>query len=188
MARSLLPVPSSSDIPMSPARRPVCLAPLLLFTAVSHLAAQAPAGCTAQEHRQFDFWVGEWTVTTPQGDLAGTNRIDRTLGGCVLQEHWTGSKGGHGTSFNLWTAADGKWHQVWVDDSGSMLVLSGSLDGARMVMTGTHPTPGLSGGTTLERITWTPLPGGTVRQEWDASTDGGTTWSSQFDGVYTRTH
>ena len=158
----------------------------LLYLLVSSLSAQGSPACEAAEHRQFDFWVGDWTVTTPQGDLAGTNRIERTLKGCVLVENWSGSKGGAGNSFNLWTAVDGRWHQVWVDDSGNMLALSGGFDGKRMVLTGAHPTPGRPALTTTERITWTPLEAGTVRQLWESSTDGGVTWTSQFDGLYTR--
>ena len=162
-----------------------CLLPLLLVL-VTSLAAQGSPSCEAPEHRQFDFWIGSWTVTTPQGDLAGTNRIERTLKGCVLVENWTGSEGGSGNSFNLWTASDGKWHQVWVDDSGNMLSLAGGLEGNRMVLTGTHTTPGRPTVTTVERITWTPLDGGSVRQLWESSPDGGATWTSQFDGTYTR--
>lgn len=175
---------------MSLPRRPLAIAvPILagLLVITSALSAQSPPGCDAPEHRQFDFWIGSWTVTTPQGDLAGTNRIERTLKGCVLVENWAGSKGGSGNSFNLWTATDGKWHQVWVDDSGTMLTLVGGLQGTSMVLTGTHAAPGRPGVTSTERITWTPLDGGRVRQLWESSTDGGTTWSSQFDGLYTRT-
>lgn len=174
---------------MPPLCRPFVHAVALLACLVvvaPRLSAQAPQGCQAPEHRQFDFWVGDWTVTTPQGNLAGTNRIERTLQACVLVEHWIGSKGGAGNSFNLWTATDGKWHQVWVDDSGNMLTLAGGLDGTRMVLAGTHPTPGQPAVTTTERITWTPVAGGTVRQLWESSIDGGTTWTTQFDGLYTR--
>ncbi len=175
---------------MPPLRRPLGhVVPFLacLFCFVTRLSAQAPQGCASPEHRQFDFWIGDWSVTTPQGDLAGTNRIERTLQGCVLVENWVGSKGGAGNSFNLWTAADGKWHQVWVDDSGNMLALSGGMQGSSMVLTGTHPAPSRPSVTVTERITWTPLDGGKVRQFWESSTDGGTTWASQFDGIYTRT-
>ena len=34
------------------------------------------------------------------------------------------------------------------------------------------------------RITWTPNPDGSVRQLWEASQDGGATWSMLFDGLY----
>jgi hypothetical protein len=38
----------------------------------------------------------------------------------------------------------------------------------------------------VQRITWTPLPDGRVRQHWESTTDGGRTWSTVFDGYYTR--
>jgi hypothetical protein len=150
------------------------------------LPAQAKPACAAAAYRQFDFWVGDWTVTDPRGNVAGTNRIERILDGCVLQEHWVGSKGGSGTSLNMWNAAEGRWRQVWMDGTGSLLELRGGLDGVAMVMSGEHSTPGRAGGVTLERITWTPLAGGDVRQLWQSSTDGGATWTTQFDGRYVR--
>jgi hypothetical protein len=159
---------------------------LLLLLAPARVHAQAPSACDAPEHRQFDFWIGRWKVTNPKGDIVGTSRIERTLNGCVLQEFWSGSKGGAGTSLNLWSAADRRWRQVWADDSGTLLELSGGLEARAMVLRGVHPTPGVPGGTTTERITWTPLEGGTVRQHWESSTDGGGTWTTQFDGLYTR--
>ena len=148
--------------------------------------AQGQQGCTASEYRQFDFWIGDWTVTTPKGKTAGTNRIESILGGCVLQEHWVSSNGGDGTSRNMGNAADGTWRQIWMDAGGNLLELKGRLEGGRMVLTGTHPTPGTPGSVTIERVTWTPREDGTVRQHWEASTDGGTTWATQFDGLYTR--
>ena len=46
--------------------------------------------CTKAEFRQFDFWLGDWEVTLPDGKVAGTNKIESILGGCVLQESWAG--------------------------------------------------------------------------------------------------
>lgn len=165
------------------------LPPLVLFlslAAASALAAQSPQGCTAPEYRQFDFWVGTWTVTLPNGAVAGTNRIESILGGCALQEHWSSARGGDGTSLNLWHAADSTWRQVWVDGSGGLLELSGGLVDGSMILSGTARVAGGSGGTTLNRITWTPNSDGTVRQLWESSPDGGTTWTTQFDGRYAR--
>ena len=175
-------------MPPSRTRFPSVLlvAGICLLSVADLLVAQAPPACAAAEYHQFDFWVGDWTVTTPQGALAGTNRIERTVDGCVLQEHWVGSQGGSGTSLNMWVAADKRWHQVWMDASGSMLELKGALEGSNMVMSGEHATAGASGGVTIERITWTPQPGGSVRQLWESSKDGGATWTTQFDGVYVR--
>jgi len=162
------------------------LCAVVILASAGTLLAQAKPGCAAPEYHQFDFWIGDWTVTDPHGNAAGTNRIERILDGCVLQEHWLGAKGGGGTSLNMWDATDGRWHQVWMDVSGGMLQLRGKLEGSSMVMSGEHPTRGGAGGVTVERITWTPLAGGNVRQLWESSGDGGATWTTQFDGTYVR--
>ena len=163
------------------------LATVILLLVLPRLAvAQGRQGCAAPEYRQFDFWVGDWTVTTPKGKTAGTNRIESILGGCVLQEHWVSSNGGDGTSLNMWNAADSTWRQVWMDAGGNLLELEGRLVSGSMVLTGAHPTPGKPGSVTIERVTWTPREGGMVRQHWEASTDGGATWATQFDGLYVR--
>jgi hypothetical protein len=54
------------------------------FGAVAWTLALA-APCDAPAHREFDFWLGEWEVRTPDGKLAGTNRIEREHDGCVLR-------------------------------------------------------------------------------------------------------
>lgn len=150
------------------------------------LSAQGAAGCTAPAYRQFDFWVGSWDVTNPQGKTAGTNRIESILGGCVLQEFWTSAAGGDGTSLNMWSAADGKWHQVWMDAGGNLLELAGGLEGKSMVLSSVPRPAGADSVRRVDRVTWTPLEEGKVRQLWEASTDGGRTWSVQFDGLYVR--
>src|SRR4051812_17076259 len=86
-------------------------------------SGSAMAACDAPESRQFDFWLGEWTVTTPDGKLAGTNRITREYGGCVLHEHYTTPRDYAGESLNTWDADRKVWHQTWVDNSGTLLLL-----------------------------------------------------------------
>lgn len=141
-----------------------------------------PPPCSAPEHRQFDFWLGEWEVTGADGEPAGTNRIEKVLGGCVLQESWSGQS--EGKSFNIYSEADGRWHQTWVSDRGFHLRLTGGLDDSgRMVMRGRTPAPD-GDGTLLHEISWEPLPDGTVRQHWRASEDGGETWRDLFVGTY----
>ena len=66
-----------------------------------------PPPCEAPEHRQFDFWLGRWDVTV-SGQAAGTNEITLEEDGCVLHEHWVGSKGGTGQSFNWYDRAAGR--------------------------------------------------------------------------------
>jgi len=143
--------------------------------------------CNSAEYRQFDFWIGDWSVTSGE-EPAGTNSIHPIHNGCALQENWQGSgEGGiSGTSFNLYDQATGRWHQTWVDDSGTLLLLDGGLQDGVMILSGQRPA--LDGsGMVVHRISWTPNPDGSVRQLWEASKDEGGKWATLFDGLYSKT-
>lgn len=145
------------------------------------LGQPAPAQPPAAVH-DFDFWVGNWEVTA-QGRLAGWNHIEPILGGRVLQENYTtpGKYAGH--SFNIYNAAEQRWEQYWVDVTGLTLHLTGGLNEAgAMVLQGKRTT--MEGAKVVDRITWTPNDDGTVRQHWQTSADGGATWTTAFDGLY----
>jgi hypothetical protein len=147
-------------------------------------AQQAPPRCDAQEHRQFDYWVGEWEVTDSAGQVVkGTSSVTLEEQGCVIHEHWAGSRGGTGQSFNYWDPRAHRWQQDWVaSSSGSALHLIGNLVGNAMTLEA--ETPGPNGSTIRQRVQWIPEPDGRVRQFWQTSSDGGRTWTVAFDGWY----
>jgi hypothetical protein len=157
-----------------------------LLLAASAAAGQQPQpafGCSAPVARQFDFWVGRWEVRDTAGNVLGHNTIEVVEGGCVLQENWRGARGSTGRSLNF--VENGEWHQVWVaNNPNSTLRLQGGLHDGAMVMRGT--TVNAQGASVHNRITWTPLPNGDVRQLWETSTDG-STWRTLFDGRYVTT-
>jgi hypothetical protein len=161
------------------------LATLALAAASASLATPALAAppCETAEHRAFDFWLGEWQVTTPDGKLAGINRIEKEYGGCVLHEHYETGRGYRGESLNMYDAGRKLWHQTWVDSSGTLLLLEGGLRNGSMVLEG--QTVGADALVTKHRITWTPGTDGSVRQLWEA-TDAKGRWSIAFDGKYTK--
>ena len=163
----------------------LCLTSLIFSLAATPGAAQtqsAATQCGSDEYRQFDFWIGSWDVSDPQGNFQGTNTIEPIQGGCVLQEHWTSASGGTGTSFNIYDFTTKRWHQTWVSGA-TLLLLDGEFRDGSMVLEGT--TVGQDGAKTHQRITWTPVEDGVVTQVWDQSTDG-ETWNTVFDGRYTR--
>lgn len=140
--------------------------------------------CTNAEHRQFDFWIGDWNVFNAQGQQIGSNRISRIAGGCGLLEEWQAGNGGSGKSLNFYDAADQQWHQVWVGGDGTVLRIAGAWqNGAMQLSGGDRNTPR---GTVRDRITWTPQADGAVEQRWELSTDGGATWIAAFVGTYRR--
>jgi len=158
--------------------------PALLLAAAALAAASAPApaaDCSNANSHQFDFWIGEWEVQAG-GQVAGTNSIRPILDGCVLQETWTGAKGGAGSSFNFYDPSRGKWRQLWVWRAGTTLELEGEYREGQMILAGSSKDG--AGKPVENRITWQANPDGTVRQHWETSADGGKTWSTAFDGSY----
>ncbi len=134
------------------------------------------------EYRQFDFWVGRWNVTgTQNGNQAGQNHIERIESGCILYEQWTGASGSTGKSINYYDPATKEWVQNWVSN-GAIIDIRGGLEGKSMVLAGTIS---YRNGTSFPfRGSWTPHEDGRVRQFFEQSNDGGTTWNPWFDGMY----
>lgn len=171
--------------------RKMIMAAVLVCFGIAHtgtVAAQESAAappCSGPEYTQFDFWVGEWRVTNPEGVFQGTNRIEKILGGCVLEENWTGAKGMRGHSYNAYAKRRDVWHQTWVDSNGMLLLLEGGLENDRMVLRGETPGPEGKGSVNHE-ISWEQLADGRVRQIWRVSSDGGSSWKDAFVGLYTR--
>ena len=163
----------------------ICL--LVGLVAAPDLAAQEKGSkaileaCSGPEHRQFDFWLGDWQVTDTAGSALGSNVITRVASGCGLFESWTsGGSGFAGNSLNWYDVGAGQWKQIWVG-LGLYLDLSGSMEGDRMVLSGERETPE---GTVIDRISWIPMGDGRVRQLWETSNDRGATWEPAFDGIY----
>lgn len=148
--------------------------------------APPPPACTAPEHRQFDFWIGQWEVWggADGKTLLGRSRIAREAGGCALHEHWQGARGISGMSLNAWDAQRRHWTQFWVGGDGLVLRLQGGVEAGAMVMRGELPSA--TGGVQQQRITWTPREDGTVEQRWETSDDAGKTWVVSFLGRYER--
>jgi hypothetical protein len=156
---------------------------LLAIAMTASAQTPTPPPCSAPEAKQFDFWIGDWDVFTPDGKLAGTNKISK-LYGCVLHESWANPKI-QGQSFNVFDADRGVWHQTWVDSTGSLLVTEGAFRAGSMVLSDAT-LPGKKDTKQVNEITWTPNADGTVRQHWRVSADGGKTWTTSFDGKYIR--
>jgi tetratricopeptide (TPR) repeat protein len=137
------------------------------------------------ESHLFDFWIGEWDVTSPQGQPAGRSSVQQILSQCVIFENWNDRQGGEGKSFNAYNADYNMWQQFWTDQYGRVTEYRES-----------EPTPekglrflahqGTSQRQMLIRMTFTPIDRNTVRQFGETSNDGGKTWSPSFDLYYHR--
>ena len=152
---------------------------------VQTMSVQAYPCAHQQGFQEFDFWIGEWDVHLANGTLAGSNIIKAIERGCALSEHWTSANGGTGMSINYLDKASNEWVQVWNAEGGSQIIIRGGLTDDGMALEGYINYVG-NGTTAPFRGLWTPLPDGRVRQYFEQSNDGGSTWVPWFEGFYTR--
>lgn len=138
----------------------------------------------AVERRGFDFWVGNWDVTSA-GQAAGKSEVRLILGDCVVFENWEGVSGMSGKSFNFYDAGYDRWRQIWVDDTGSVIEFTGRIVDGEMRYTATTRDPA-SGEETRHKLTFTQNEDGTVRQLWEQAAGDDEQWQVAFDGRYTR--
>ena len=140
--------------------------------------------CSHQpEYRQFDFWLGEWDVVSTNGhDPAGSSSIQLILDKCVIFENWTG--GLTGKSFNHFDTTTKKWIQDWVDSQSNSVHFEGSLENGVMSLYADNVNH--DGSRTRRHLQFFKLDGDHVRQFSQQSTDGGRTWSVEYDLTYNR--
>ena len=147
-------------------------------------AARNQHPCSAaKEHRQLDYWLGEWDVEV-NGQRTARSSIQLILDDCVVYENfWTLNGGYSGKSFSVWDPQDKRWEQQYVDTTGSSRAWVGALEGDRVVffLRGQGQTPA-----TVSRMSYIKEGPDRVRQLIEVSTDDGKTWANGWEGVYLR--
>lgn len=156
------------------------------FQKILYDATHVPTPCANDpERRKFDFWVGDWTVTTAGGTVVGSSVVQVINGGCSLLENWTSARGSTGKSLNSFNPSIAKWQQYWVDQTGGVTEYrdsewrNGSLS---FLAHSVQP----AGAPVLQRLTFSAISDSVVRQHGERSTDDGKTWSTTYDFYYHR--
>ncbi len=145
------------------------------------------ASCTGDDYRAFNFWIGDWDVFEV-GNLTtrvARTRVDSILSGCVLHEDYRQEDGLHGESFSIYDASRKLWHQSWVTNRGTLLIIEGKMQSGEMVLSGADQTT--DGKQEHVRGTWKRVDGG-VRETAVRSTDDGKTWTPWFDLMFRPAH
>lgn len=145
------------------------------------LLASPPSPCNTPEHRQFDFWLGDWDVyDTGDPKPSMRIRVEKILDGCALRESYQDVNGMIGESLNVYDAGRKTWQQTWATNRGQVLLLDGKLEDRKMIFRATEQT---ANGAVLWRAAWIPQ-GAEVRETAETSSDGGKTWKPKFDIVF----
>src|SRR5574338_858126 len=179
---TLDPRPSTLDPRPSTPMHTIFAAALIALSNAIGPAHHDPA-CSAPAYHQFDFWIGDWNTydMTAPDSIVARNQVTRMVGGCALREVYEQNDGLRGESFSAWDAGRGMWHQSWVTNGGTVLLLDGGMKDGRMVLTATERHK--DGSTSLLRGTWWQE-GKDVREKAERSRDGGKTWVTAFDIVF----
>ncbi|MBX7174817.1 MAG: tetratricopeptide repeat protein, partial [Pyrinomonadaceae bacterium] len=104
------------------------------------------------EAKQFDFWIGSWTVFNPQGQKAGESQIIPIASGCGLLENWINTLELPGKSINFFDPKTQKWHQYWIGSDGIPIRFEGNYKEKSMVFEGVSITK--DGEKTLYKMTY----------------------------------
>lgn len=158
---------------------------LIVSGSMGRDASPSASACSVPEVRQFDFWVGEWTLTWGE-EGRGANTIRRILDGCVIEENFEGEMPSgmfRGKSVSVYDTTRGRWLQTWVDNQGGYLDFSGGLDGGRMIL---QRTTERNGKPLLQRMVWYDIQDDHLTWNWEKSEDGGTTWTTLWKITYRR--
>ena len=172
-------------------RRSVKLSVLIVASVMSGIApvsygqkSLSATVCSAQEYREFDFWLGDWDAfNAGDGALSAHVRVTSILNGCAVREEYSGIDGVTGESLSTYDPAHKLWEQYWVSSSGEIVSITGGFSLGAMVMTG----PEKGARTSLVRGTWKPEATG-VREIGERSPDGGRTWGPWFDLHFRHAH
>lgn len=163
----------------------LALAPL---PALAQAAPTPPANCTAEEHRQFDFWVGEWQVypTAAPDRHVANSVIEAVYNGCGIRENWQPLSLNTGGSLSYYDPTTRHWHQLWVGSNPGAVAFEGGLVDGQMVLVGFWQDYGGPGQNALVRMRYSLVDPNTVRQHGETSLDHGITWTTGFDFLYRR--
>jgi len=138
-----------------------------------------PHSCPTPEHRNFDFWIGDWDVFDVGGSAkVAYARVDRILEDCVIREQYAGIDGHKGQSLSSYDASTKIWRQNWVTNRGENLIIEGTFQNGEIVLSGKDQTKGV-----LTRTIWKPTSEG-VRETAMMSSDNGKVWKPGFDLIF----
>ncbi|HEV2701661.1 MAG TPA: hypothetical protein VGV09_08530 [Steroidobacteraceae bacterium] len=155
--------------------------------AMPTVGAAEPATCAVNPAiRQFDFWLGDWTVTYPGTSGSSASTVSATLDSCAVLETWRGDHSHRGENLFAYSAEEKSWHGLFADNEGRVHVLNGKVAAGVAEFYG--PSRGENGEAELNRVRVMRVSANEVRQTWEKSTDKGATWGTVFQGDYERGH
>jgi hypothetical protein len=164
----------------------IVLSACFCIAAPRAFSATEPGPCSANsETRQFDYWLGEWSIATNEKPGTATSKVYLSLDKCAVIESWNDGKGHSGENIFAYSFDDHSWRGMFVDNRGHAHVfVDGKVSDGSAEFDG--PSRGSNGEAVLNRIRVVRVSPHEVKQTWEKSTDNGATWTTVFSGNYMR--
>jgi hypothetical protein len=146
--------------------------------------APRPNCNSAAQYHKLDFWIGDWDTfepANPTGASIARTHVNPIAEGCAIHELYEQSDGLVGDSILSYDPGREQWHQTWVTNAGSIMMIYGNFKGDTLVLEGEVHLK--SGSSVLQRISWKAQQEG-VREWAEMSKDGGKTWKPAFDVLF----
>lgn len=151
------------------------------------VVAQRPAGCTTPEQRGFDFWLGEWDVSsTGTTALVAESSITLHDQGCVILESWRPFQGASGHSINGYDTVAKRWTQTWVDATGRVTHYAGPITDGTLAMDVIASAPPANPKFAKARMSFRAIDANTVRQWGEGYNAAKQAWVVTWDLTYRR--
>ncbi|HEX5708064.1 MAG TPA: tetratricopeptide repeat protein [Pyrinomonadaceae bacterium] len=162
------------------------------FKPIADFVREQTQPCTTRpQFRQLDFWVGEWELRDAQGQKIGESVVKIDVGDCVVSETTSvtppllsGQVAYTVRSMSMFVPRRNRWHFRSFDSLGQMIELSGEYSDGALRLTGENIYQ--DGRRNLDRVTFSQVAPGRVRQLWEQSSDGGENWRVLLDGHFVK--
>ena len=163
----------------------ICFSPTFVLAQQQAPSSSTPVACPESSgFSDFDFWVGEWTVTLMDGGTyVGENDVTKVADGCLVLENWMGIQNAKGNSMNFYNPSANKWRQLWVDNGGYSIDYEGGFENGKMTLEGLFYIH-KDGSSAEFKGEWAPLENGDVRQTFYMKTEG--KWVVNWDARYSK--
>lgn len=139
----------------------------------------------------FDFWVGEWEAIWDEGGGKlgkGINHITKILDQKIIYESFEvlegQNKGFKGTSISVFQPRLKKWKQAWADNQGGYYDFVGEFEGEKRIFK--TAVVERNGESVVARMVFKDIKKDSFTWDWEASKNGGVTWTLLWRIQYKR--
>ena|SRR5579883_206534 len=151
----------------------------------SRAAAGQPPCAADAPGRALDFWLGHWTVTDGERPSRATSVVSLKLGECLVVENWHDAAGHRGENLFGYNLDSKTWSGMFADNRGHIHIFAqGTVAANKAEFEGRSRGP--TGKDILDRISIIRDTPDDIVQAWRQSRDGGVTWTTVFQGKYSR--